>query len=155
VPKARVFWPRQQRHGLTASGTVGGEGALNVSAPNGFGFGTGANLRALDQQKAAAEARIAQVQEDANRRLAALEGQLASLQRQDAQAQSLAAQAAANYEVYAQQQQAGQRAVPEVVSVFETKVRTEREAAGLRFDAAKVALKIAALRGVLVDGDAI
>jgi len=83
------------------------------------------------------------VQEDANRRLAALEGQLASLQRQDAQAQSLAAQAAANYEVYAQQQQAGQRAVPEVVSVFETKVR------------AKVALKIAALRGVLVDGDAI
>lgn len=141
--------------GLTASGTVGGEGALNVSAPNGFGFGTGANLRALDQQKAAAEARIAQVQEDANRRLAALEGQLASLQRQDAQAQSLAAQAAANYEVYAQQQQAGQRAVPEVVSVFETKVRTEREAAGLRFDAAKVALKIAALRGVLVDGDAI
>ena len=141
--------------GLTASGALGGEGTLSLGAANGFGFGTGANLRALDQQKAASQARVAQVQEDANRKLAALEGQLASLLRQDAQAQTIAAQAAANYEVYAQQQRAGQRAVPEVVGVFETKVRSEREAAGLRFDAAKVALKIAALRGVLVSGDAI
>ena len=141
--------------GLTASGALGGEGSLGVTIPNGLGFGSGASLQALQEQQAASAARVAQVQEDANRRLAALEGQLASLQRQDAQAQTLAAQAAANYEIYAQQQKAGQRAVPEVVSVFETKVRTEREAASLKFEAAKVALQIAALRGVLVSGDAV
>lgn len=141
--------------GLTASGEVGGGGALSLNMPNGLGFGTGASLRAIDEQRAAAQARVAQVQEDANRSLAALEGQLASLQRQDAQAQTLAAQAAANYEIYAQQQRAGQRAVPEVVSVFETKVRTERDAASLKYEAAQIALKIAALRGVLVNGDAI
>ena len=142
--------------GLTASGDpVNGGGSLNVGAANGLGLGLGANLDAIEQQKAAAQARVGQVQEDANRALRALEGELVSLQRQEAQAQSLAAQAAANYEIFAEQQRAGQRTVPEAVGIFETKVRTEREAAGLRFDVARVELKIAALKGVLVDGDQI
>jgi len=142
--------------GLTASGDpVNGGGSLNVGAANGLGIGLGANLEAIDQQKAAAQARVGQVQEDANRALRALEGELVSLQRQEAQAQSLAAQAAANYDIFAEQQRAGQRTVPEAVGIFETKVRTEREAAGLRFDVARVELKIAALKGVLVDGDQI
>lgn len=142
--------------GLTASGDpVNGGGALNVGAANGLGLGLGANLEAIDQQRAAAQARVGQVQEDANRALRALEGELVSLQRQEAQAQSLAAQAAANYEIFAEQQRAGQRTVPEAVGIFETKVRTERAAAGLRFDVARVELKIAALKGVLVNGDQI
>ena len=142
---------------LTASGNLadGGSGGLTVGAENGIGFGLGANLDAIEQQRAAAQARVGQVQEDANRRLRALEGELSSLQRQEAQAQGLAAQAAANYEIFAQQQRAGQRTVPEAVGIFETKVRTEREAAALRFDVARVELQIAALKGVLVDGDQI
>ncbi len=142
---------------LTAGGNVGNGGGIGLSlgADNGIGFGTSASLQAIDEQKAAAAARVGQVQEDANRALRALEGELASLQRQDVQAQSLASQAAANYEIYAEQQKAGQRAVPDVVGIFETKVRTEREAVGLKYEVARVMLKIAALNGTLVNGEQI
>ena len=143
--------------GLTASGSAGSggtDGGLTLGGV-GLGFGTGASLKALDERRAAAAAQVGQVQEDANRRLRALEGELASLQRQAVQARALADQAAANFEVYASQQREGTRSVNEVVSIFETKVRTEREAAALVFDVARVELEIAGLKGVLVDGDAI
>ncbi len=142
---------------LTAGGTVGNgvKLGLNIGAANGVGFGTSANLAAIEEQKAAAAARVGQVKEDANRSLRALEGELASLQRQEVQAQSLAAQAAANYAIYAEQQKAGQRAVPDVVGIFETKVRAEREAVGLKYEIARVQLKIAALSGTLVNGEQI
>jgi len=142
---------------LTAGGTVGNGGklGLNIGAANGIGFGTSANLAAIEEQKAAAAARVGQVKEDAERSWRALEGELASLQRQNVQAQSLAAQAAANYAIYAEQQKAGQRAVPDVVGIFETKVRAEREAVGLKYEIARVQLKIAALSGTLVNGEQI
>jgi len=144
--------------GLSAVGNAGSNGSdagLTVSSEQGIGLGTGAALKAADQTQVAATARVAQVRENADRSLRALEGQLASLQRQQAQTQTLADGAAANYRVFAQQQREGQRSVPEVVGLFETRVRTAREAAALPYDAAKIALKIAALRGVLVDGDQI
>lgn len=143
---------------LTAVGSLANGGSdfgLNLGSDNGIGFGMGASLKAIDEQKAAAAARVGQVQEDANRSLRAYEGELASLQRQGAQAQSLAGQAAANYDLYAAQQREGQRTVPAVVGIFETKVRTEREAASLKFEIARVQLKIAALKGALVNGDQI
>lgn len=142
---------------LTAGGDVSGGGGLGLAlgAANGLGFGTGASLKAVDAQKAAAAARVGQVQEDANRSLRALEGELASLQRKAAQSQTLADQAAANYDIYAEQQRAGQRAVPDVVGIFETKVRTEREAVSLKYEIARVMLKIAALKGTLVNGEQI
>lgn len=143
---------------LTAAGNLGESGSgfgLNLGSDNGFGFGMGASLKAIDEQKAAAAARVGQVQEDANRSLRALEGELASLQRQGSQAQSLAQQASDNYDIYAAQQREGQRAVPAVVGIFETKVRTEREAVSLKFEIARVHLKIAALKGALVNGEQI
>lgn len=143
---------------LTASGTASSQGnrfGLNLGSQTGLGFGTGASLRAAEAQKQAAAARVGQVNEDANRALRALEGALKSLVRQEAQARNLAAQAASNYDIYAAQQREGQRTVPEVVSIFETKVRTQREAAGLIFEVARVQLKIAALKGALVNGDQI
>lgn len=142
---------------LTAGGDISSGGGLGLSlgAANGFGFGTGAALRAADAQKAAAAARVGQVREDTNRALRALEGELVSLQRKAAQSQTLADQAAANYEIYAQQQRAGQRAVPDVVGIFETKVRTERAAVSLKYDIARVMLKIAARKGTLVNGEQI
>ena len=142
---------------LTARGSVGSEGSdggLNLGGAA-FGLGTGADLAALEQQQQAVQARVGQVREDTTRKLRALEGELASLQRQAAQAQTLAAQAASNFDIYSAQQREGTRSVNEVVSIFETKVRTEREAAALRYDVARVTLEIAALKGVLVDGDAI
>jgi len=142
---------------LTAGGTLGNGGGigLSVGSDNGLSLGTGAALGAIEEQKAAAAARVGQVQEDANRALRALEGELASLQRQETQAQSLATQASANFDIYSEQQKAGQRAVPDVVGIFETKVRAEREAVGIKYEIACVMLKIAALNGTLVNGEQI
>ena len=142
---------------LTAGGTLGNGGGigLSVGSDNGLSLGTGAALGAIEEQKAAAAARVGQVQEDANRALRALEGELASVQRQETQAQSLATQASANFDIYSEQQKAGQRAVPDVVGIFETKVRAEREAVGIKYEIARVMLKIAALNGTLVNGEQI
>ena len=142
---------------LTAGGTLGNGGGigLSVGSDNGLSLGTGAALGAIEEQKAAAAARVGQVQENANRALRALEGELASLQRQETQAQSLATQASANFDIYSEQQKAGQRAVPGVVGIFETKVRAEREAVGIKYEIARVMLKIAALNGTLVNGEQI
>ncbi len=142
---------------LTAGGTLGNGGGigLSVGSDNGLSLGTGAALGAIEEQKAAAAARVGQVQEDANRALRAPEGELASLQRQETQAQSLATQASANFDIYSEQQKAGQRAVPDVVGIFETKVRAEREAVGIKYEIARVMLKIAALNGTLVNGEQI
>lgn len=141
--------------GVTVRGTATGsssDAAVTVAAPNGLGFGRGASMDAIEAQRQAADARVGEAREDANRELRGVEGQLASLLRQEAQAESLAAEAARNYELFAQQQAAGRRAVPDVVGVFETKVRTEREAVSLKYDVAKLRLRIAALHGALVNG---
>ena len=45
--------------------------------------------------------------------------------------------------------------MPEVVGIFETKVRTEREAVALKYDIARMELRIAALMGSLVNGEQI
>lgn len=143
---------------LTTTGSVGSGGdraALNVGSANGFGLGTGASLDALATQREAAAARVGQVQEDANRSMAALRLELASLRRQEAQAAVLAEQAAANYAIFAEQQKSGHRSVPDVVGIFETKVQTEREAVALRYDIARMELRIAALMGALVNGEQI
>lgn len=143
---------------LTLSGNAGSGGSsagLNVGSANGIGFGMGASLEATAAQQAAASARVGQVREDANRSLRALEGEIASLQRQATQAATLAQQASNNYEIFAEQQRAGHRSVPEVVGIFETKVRTEREAASLRFEVARMQLRRAAIMGTLVNGEQI
>lgn len=144
--------------GLTASGTITGEGndiGLRLAAPNGFGFGTGASLAAIEAEEAGAAARTGQVREDVNRSLSGLNSQLASLTRRQSEARLLADQAAQNYEIFAAQLKEGTRSVPEVVGVFETKIRTEREAVVIQYDIARIELKIAAIMGALVDGERI
>lgn len=140
--------------GLTASVNQSGDAGATFGGA-GLGLGTGASMRAAQETERSAAARVDQAGEDADRRLRALQGQLASLQRQAERSQVLAVQAARNFETYAQQQREGQRGVADVVTIFETRLRAEREAAGLRYDVARVAVEIAALRGVLVDGDKI
>lgn len=140
--------------GLTGSVNQSGDASATFGG-TGLGLGTGASIRASQETERSAAARVGQASEDADRRLQALQGQLASLQRQAEESQVLAVEAARNFETYAQQQREGQRGVADVVSIFETRLRAEREAAGLRFEVARVAMEIAALRGVLVDGDKI
>jgi adhesin transport system outer membrane protein len=144
--------------GVTATGSAGSRGSsmgITVAAENGFGWGTGASLRAIEAEEAAMAARVGQVQEDANRSLRSLEQQLISLERQAGQRQSLADQAGANYELFDEQYRAGQRTVMDVISVFETKLETEADAAALRYSVARIRLTIAAQLGTLVEGERI
>ncbi len=137
---------------LTASiSNIGKDVGVNSSS-QGLGFGTGASLAALDAKAEAATAKIAQEREAANRRIASLDGQITSILRQAGEAKEIAAQAARNYDLFAQQLEAGQRSVPEVVGVFETKVRAEREAVNLVYELARLQVQRAALLGTLVDG---
>lgn len=144
--------------GLTLGGTIGSGGnnlGLNAAAPNGIGLGTGAALAAIEAEQAAASARVGQETEAAARAIAALQGRLASLRQQAGEADSLARQAAQNYELFAEQQRAGLRQVTDVVGVFETKVRAERAAVDLRHDILRIEARIAARMGTLVDGERI
>jgi len=129
--------------------------ALSVAVPNGLTLGMGAQMEAAAAEATAAEARVAQEQEAAARRLASLDGQRAALRIQLGEAERLAADAAMNFALFEEQQRFGQRSVPEVVSVFETKIRTARAASDLRYEILMVEARIAAELGVLVDGERI
>lgn len=144
--------------GLSVGGSVGSGGTdigLTAAAPNGFGFGRGRDLAAIEAQEEAAAARVGQQREDSAREIAGLQSQLASLQRQAGEAEGLSQQARANYELYEEQLRAGQRSVPEVVGVFQTAVNAERARVDLAYEAARIELRLAALYGTLVDGEEI
>jgi len=142
--------------GLSASGDLMGDGiGLRVAVPNGVGLGSGAAVAAAEAESDAVQALRVQVREQAARDIAALQGRLTALRRQEAEAQALARAAADNYLLFAAQQRAGQRAVPETVGVFETRLRAERVAAEMAYEIAVVELRIAAQLGALVDGEAI
>lgn len=144
--------------GLSAGGTTGDSGnnlGLRVNAENLLGLGTGANLQAIEAAKEAAARRVAQAEEDTARDLARLEQKLSGLERQHAQAAALTAEAERTYRLFQDQYQAGQRQVMDVVNVYETMVAQQKDAAAIRYDIARVELKIAAILGLLVDGDAV
>ena len=132
----------------------GGSGVgLNAGAANGFGFGTKASLKAIEATKEAAGRRVAQASEDQSRKMRRLEQNLISLKRQQTQGQGLLASANDNLSLFDRQYKAGQRPVMDVVRVYETKVATERDQIGLKYQIALVELQIAHLMGALVDGE--
>lgn len=139
--------------GLGATVSTGGTRiGITAAAQNALGFGTGASLQALEAAEQASQARVTEARREAERELRGLEAELVSLRRQSSEADRLAAEAARTYNLFNQQLEAGQRAVPDVIGVFETRLRTERAAVGLRYDIMVVQLRIAALKGALVEG---
>lgn len=148
-----------QRAGLLpnvkATGTLidgNSNGGLEIGADNGFGFGTGASLKAIEAAREGAERQVVQAREDATRRKAALNQRLASLVNQGQQKESLAGQARNNYDIFEEQYQAGHRSVMDVVNVFENYTRAERERVAVKYQIALARLEIGEILGVLVDG---
>jgi hypothetical protein len=136
---------RRVTGGGTQSGvTAGGEG---------LGIGTRRSLQALDAAREAAERDLAQTRETAARSLSQLSGQLASAQRRAEEARSLAIEADTTWELTRAQFDAGRLGVSSAVSVFEAKVRAEREAVTLAHEALALQAQMAAKAGVLVDGE--
>lgn len=140
--------------GLSVGGDLGGGGlGLTLGTPNGLGLGQGSAMQAAVAEAAAVEARVGQEAEAAAREIAALDGRLTALSRQADEARVLAAQAAETYALYAEQQGAGQRSVPETLGALETLLRAERTAVGLEHDIVAARVAIAARLGLLVDGE--
>ncbi|MCX7559061.1 TolC family protein [Sulfitobacter sp. F26204] len=146
-----------QLPGLSAGGTIGEESdlGLRVSADTLLGFGTGATLRAIEEAKEAAGRRVAQANEDSNRKLRKLEGQIAAKSRQASEAAGLTRQAKRNLDLFQEQYDAGQRQVLDVVSVYETFARQQQAEVTLKYEAAQLQIDLARLLGVLADGDEI
>jgi len=136
-------------------GTGGNNLGVQVASDNGLGFGMGASLKAIEAEKETATRRVNQAQEDANRSLNSKRQTLGSLKRKQGQLKDVFLQASNNLALFEEQYKAGQRPVMDVIGVYETKVRTEREYAAVAYDIALMELKIANELGVLVSGDQI
>jgi adhesin transport system outer membrane protein len=143
-----------QLPGLSAGGTVGDSTnlGLQVKSDTLIGFGTGASLRAIEATKEAANRRVAQANEDANRQLNKLESQIAAKARQAKEAEGLTRQAKANLDVFQRQYDAGQRQVMDVVGVYETFARQQQSQVTLKYDVVRLRLEMARILGVLADG---
>lgn len=144
--------------GLRGSATVtktGVSGGATLAPEKGIGFGTGANLKAIEAAKEAAGRRVSQADEDANRKLAKSEARQAALARQVGEASALAGQAKANLDLFQRQYQAGQRQVMDVVGVYETWLAQERARIALKYELATTRIEIARQLGLLADGSAI
>ena len=146
-----------QLPGLSAAGTIGqgGGGGLVVKTDGLLGLGTGDRLAAIEATKEAAGRRVSQATEDANRKLRKFEGQIASKERQAAEAAGLTAQAKKNLDLFQAQYDAGQRQVMDVVGVYETFARQQETEVTLKYEAIRLRVAMAELLGVLADGSAI
>lgn len=144
------FLPSVTARGNIAKG--GSSASLEVGTENGIGFGTGASLKAIEAAREAASRKVDQADEDSARVLRRLEQQLVALERKEASSKDLLRQADANLDLFDRQYKAGIRPVMDVVRVYETKARVQREHISYAYRAAKVRLEIARELGVLVDG---
>lgn len=142
--------------GLSAGGTVDEDGSnigLNISTDQLLGLGTGASLKATQAARDAAERRVGQAQEDAERTLRRLDGRRSALSRQVTEASTLATQAKANLDLFQRQYKAGQRQVMDVVGVYETFAARQTAQLDLKYELARTRLQIARHLGLLADGD--
>jgi len=104
---------------------------------SGLGFGTAADMRAIGASAAASAARVAQVSEQSARSISRQESQIAALKRQTRDADQF---------------EAGERTVMEVMSVYEQMVQSELKHIDLSYEMVLSQIELARLRGNLVRG---
>ncbi len=138
---------------VSASVDSSGGGLTGSVAPtNPIGVGMGANLQAIKATEEAAGRRVAQAQEEANRRVAKHEAQIVALKRQATSANTLTAQAKANLDLFQTQYDAGQRQVMDVVGVYETYAAQAQSEIELKYKLAAAQLAMANELGLLANG---
>ncbi len=148
----------RQLPGLSASANVTGSGttgSLDVSSEQGLGLGTAARLKAIESTKDTAEQQVAKSRQTAERTQRRLEHRIASLQRQEADAERLAGEGRDTLKLFEAQFKAGQRSVLEVMNVYEQTVQREMDQLDAKFDVIIAQLELARDLGLLADGDEI
>lgn len=143
--------------GVAAGMQVGGGGgsAVRLTSDQGLGFGMFDSMAAADALVDAANRSVAQAQEDANRRLAALEAERAAAQARAVRANELARESRANADLFQRQYKAGNRSVIEVAGLVENMARLEESRVASAFELARAEIGIARALGLLADGDRI
>lgn len=145
-----------QLPGVGAQATIGENGGAGVTVGGAsLGLGTAARLKSIEAAKEAAGRQVAQANEDANRTLRKLEGQVAAKARQAHEARGLTAQAKTNLDLFQDQYEAGRRQVMDVVGVYETFAARQVAEVQLKYEALRLQVELARVQGVLADGDKI
>ncbi|WP_415921136.1 TolC family protein [Tateyamaria sp. SN6-1] len=145
-----------QLPGIGAQATIGENGGAGITVGGpGLGLGTPARLRAIEAAQEAAGRQVAQANEDANRTLRRLEGDVAATARQAGEARHLTQGAKANLDLFQEQYKGGQRQVMDVIGVYETFAARQEAELALKYDALRLQIELARVQGVLADGDQI
>jgi outer membrane protein, adhesin transport system len=134
---------------ITEDGVKGG---VRLGADQLLGLGTGAELQALDATEDVVARSEEQARHDANRRLVALKGRHDILAAERTQGETVLQQTRASLDLFTEQYKVGRRSLVELVGMYETFAKMEREQAGLKYDMALIRLQMAKERGVLVSG---
>lgn len=141
--------------GLKAAGSIGKgglTGGLRLGADRLLGLGTGAQLEALDAAGEVADRREAEERQDAARRLVALQKEIDALRIREAETRTVLEQTRGSLSLFTEQYKVGRRPLMELVGMYETLSGQEREHASLKYEIAIRQVRLAAERGVLVDG---
>ncbi len=140
---------------LTASADVNSDGidpGLRLGGAGLLGWGTREELAALDATADVVARREAEAAETAQRRIVALEREIAQLASQQAKGAEVLAQTEANLELFVEQYRLGRRTLLELVAQYDSYARLERDQVALGHEIALRELEIARDRGLLVDG---
>lgn len=117
-----------------------------------LGFGTKAQLEAVEATREAASARVARTEQAEAQELAALRAKIAALAAREARDGAVVAETAAGLEMFTEQYKMGRRSLMDLVSMYENHAQMAHAQAGLKYDIALIELEIARKHGILVDG---
>jgi adhesin transport system outer membrane protein len=140
--------------GLTASGLIGkgGSGSLDLGGNATLGAGTRAELEALSAQQRAAQSRVTLAKETASRAAARTGNELTAFIRQERDAADLVQQTRANFRLFQDQFEGGQKSVMDVVNVYEQMILSELKHIDLKYKTSLTQLEIARMYGALARG---
>jgi adhesin transport system outer membrane protein len=141
--------------GLSANADLTGDGltpGLRLGGAGLLGMGTRAEFAALDATADVVARRSAEAAESAERRIVALERQIAQFESRMAQGATVVAQTESNLSLFVEQYKVGRRSLLELVSQYDSFARLERDQAALQYEIALLEIEIARDRGLLVDG---
>lgn len=140
---------------LTASADLTSDGldpGLRLGGSGLLGMGTKAELAALDATGDVVTRRTNEAVETAQRRIVALEREIAGLQSRRANGAKVLAQTEGNLELFVEQYKLGRRTLLELVGQYDSYARLERDQTAIGYEIALIELEIARDRGLLVDG---
>ena len=128
---------------------------LTVGIDQMLGFGTKAQLEAVEAAREAAAARVARAEQADTQEVASLRAKIAALEAKEARDGAVVAETGAGLDMFTEQYRMGRRSLMDLVNMYESYAQMAHAQAGLKYDIALIKLEIARKHGILVDGSSI